>query len=39
MQTVLELADGILCVAVKVVKVTDSVPVEEGTCHRPMELP
>ena len=38
-QTVFELADGILCMAVKVIEVADSIPVEEGTCHRPMELP
>jgi hypothetical protein len=38
-QAVLELADGILCMAVKVIEVTDSIPAEKGACHRPMELP
>ena len=35
---VLELADDTLCTAVKVIEVADSIPVEDGTCHRPMEL-
>ena len=39
LQTVLELADGILCMAIKVIEVADSIPAEEGTCHRPMKLP
>ena len=38
-QAVLELTNGILCMAVKVIEVADSIPAEEGTCHRPMELP
>jgi hypothetical protein len=38
-QPVLELANGILCMAVKVVKVTNSISAEERACHRPMELP
>ena len=39
MQTVLELADGILCMAVKVIEMADSIPAEKRACHRPMELP
>jgi hypothetical protein len=39
MQAVFELADGILCMAVKVIEVADSIPAEKGARHRPMELP
>ena len=39
MQTVLELTDGILCMAVKVIEVANSIPAEKGARHRPMELP